>query len=145
MKKKSRKRGRRLFAGAVAIAAVGFYPYSSVVAPAQRIVVMNEKSQPVKGVGVRQSWQHYTLESHSHEEDLTTGTDGRVAFPERRIRACLFARWTYPFGNILNQGVHASFGPDTYIIILGKGEAIRNDTPPIEPLAGEEIYHIKTE
>ncbi len=95
------------------------YPIESTVLPSQNVLVVTEDWRPIQGATVRQTWQHYSLESRGHEDDMNTDQSGRVMFPGRTIRASVLRRTLHPFWNILTQGVHASFGVHTDMFIVG--------------------------
>ena len=54
------------------LAVVLLYPFQSTVVNRTSVLVVTEDSKLVQGARVRQSWQHYSLESEGHEEDLLT-------------------------------------------------------------------------
>jgi len=105
------------------------FPTESLVVPAWSVKVVDMEGSPVEGINVRQVWQDYSVEDKSHEELVVTGKDGRVSFPERNVSASTLKRILGPVGNVLSTGVHASFGPSSWLIVWGKDE-----------LEGGEIY-----
>lgn len=115
-------RNKRLLLWALAvIITVGFFPVSTVVVPEWRVRVVDERGAPVKGIVVRQSWQHYSLEMDGNEEDLVTGGDGYVTFPRREIKSGLFSRAFVVASNALMFREHASFGPSASVTVWGAG------------------------
>lgn len=104
----------------VTLAGLLFFPTQIIVVPPWTVEVVDETGKPVEGIRVRQVWKHYSIESDSHEETTVTGKDGKVSFPERRIRATAITRILGPVSNVLLAGVHASFGPSSWIIVFGK-------------------------
>jgi hypothetical protein len=121
------------------LAVVLLYPFQSTVVPPKSVLVVTEDWKPIEGARVRQTWQHYSLESVGHEQDLRTNEYGRVMFPPRTIRASVLRRLVHPVWNVLRQGVHASFGVHTDILDLNEGNQ-RRDVARIEPQAGEVIF-----
>ena len=84
------------------------YPFETTVVPEWKIRIVDEAGDPLRVTRVREVWQHYTIESASHEEDLITDGDGYVTFPRPTVRGSLLVRIGVPIVNGLN--VHASFG-----------------------------------
>lgn len=125
---------------AVALLAILLYPFKSMVVPAQDVLVVTEDMRPIKGSLVRQIWQHYSLESEGHEEDLRTDDNGRVTFAARTIRASLLWRMLGPAVGVLSQGVHAGFGVHTDMLQLGGGTT--NSNEHVAPRPGEIVYRV---
>ena len=103
----------KLATAVIGVLVVLAYPYETTVVPEQRALFVTNDMHPIKDALIRQSWQHYSLESEGHEEDLPTDSHGRVTFPKRTIRAPLIWRALGPLADIAGQGVHASFGVHT--------------------------------
>jgi hypothetical protein len=101
----------------------------SLVVPTWSVEVIDINGKPIEGINVRQVWQDYSVELQSHEEVIVTGKNGKASFPERKVAASTLARILGPIGNVLNTGVHASFGPSSWLIVWGKDD-----------LEGGEIY-----
>jgi hypothetical protein len=118
------------------------YPFEMTVVPQQNILVVTEDMRPIRGKLVRQVWQHYSLESQGHEEDLLTDENGRVSFARRTIRASFISQAIGAITNISHAGVHASFGVDTYILVLWGGTP--NDAGPVVPRWGDIVYRIRS-
>ena len=127
------------FWGLVSLAVVLLYPFQSTVVSPKSVLVVTEDWKPVQGALVRQSWQHYSLESEGHEQDLRTDEHGRALFPRRTIRGSVLRRLARPMWNILRQGVHASFGVHADILYLNEGLE-RRDLAKVEPQGGEVIF-----
>ncbi len=121
--------GKALLAAGVILLAALLVPIESIVVPAWSVVVADANGNAIEGINVRQVWQDYSVESRSHEEVIVTGKDGKASFPERKVSASTFARILGPVGNVLSTGVHASFGPSSWLVVWGKGD-----------LEGGEIY-----
>ena len=105
-----------IFAFLGAVALLLLYPFKTTVVPDWKVRIVDEAGNPMRSFRVREVWQHYTIETYSHEEDLITDGDGYVTFPKRTVRGSLLVRIGWPMVNVLN--VHASFGPSAYVSIL---------------------------
>lgn len=92
------------------------YPFQTTVVPDWKVRIVDEAGNPISSFRVREVWQHYTIESTSHQEDLITDGEGYVTFPKRTVRGSLLVRIGRPMVNVLN--VHASFGPKAYVSVL---------------------------
>ena len=91
---------------------------------------------------MRQIWQHYSLESRGHEQDLRTDDGGRVTFPRRTIRASILRRVLHPVWNILRQGVHAGFGVHTDLFPLGDVTEKRIGDKKVEAYPGDVVFRL---
>jgi hypothetical protein len=87
-----------------------------VIVPVWRIQLLDSAGNPVKKAVVRQIWQDYDVEDQSHEEDLETDDHGYVRFPERFLKTSPKAKALGRARHRRELGVHASFGPDAYIL-----------------------------
>ena len=105
-----------IFATLGAMALLLLYPFKTTVVPDWKIRIVDEAGNPMRSFRVREVWQHYTIETYSHEEDLITDGDGYVTFPKRTVRGSLLVRIGWPMVNVLN--VHVSLGPHAYVTIL---------------------------
>jgi len=94
----------KLATAVIGVLVVLAYPYETTVVPEQRALFVTNDMHPIKDALIRQSWQHYSLESEGHEEDLPTDSHGRVTFPKRTIRAPLIWRALGPLADIAGQG-----------------------------------------
>jgi len=90
-------------------------PTRDIVSPDWSVLVTDDSGQPIAGASVSVSEQQYTLESTDHEDDKVTGADGRVHFDGRRLWANGFRRVFGTVKNVLDTGVHASFGVHTHL------------------------------
>jgi hypothetical protein len=118
------------------------YPIESTVLPPQNVLVVTEDWRPIQGATVRQIWQHYSLESHGHEQDMNTDDNGRVVFPSRTIRASVLRRALHPFWNILGQGAHASFGVHHDMFIVNGVTERQIGAKKVEPRSEEVVFHL---
>jgi hypothetical protein len=108
-----------LLAGLIA-AIMLFLPIEITVVPAWEVKVVDEAGNPMKDIIVRESWQFYSVESRNHEDEALTDKEGHVDFPARSMRTNLL--WII-WGLIkyaARLGIHASFGPDAFIIAWDK-------------------------
>ena len=96
-------------------------PSESVTVPAWRYRVVNDSGAPVADAFTRQHWQDYSLEAAGHEQDSRSDADGWVSFPERRMRAATWRRLFGPARNAVLQGVHASYGPHSFVLAMHEG------------------------
>ena len=121
------------------LAVLLLFPLETTVVPEWKVRVVDEGGAPLRNSGIREVWQHYSIESKDHEQDLLTDSDGHVTFPKRTIRAPLLARIGKAAVNGLNP--HGSSGPAAYIITLAPGyDAWKNDFYiPGQPLPKEVI------
>ena len=118
------------------------YPFKTTLVPEQHVLVVTKDMHPVRDVLVRQIWKNYSLESEGHEEDLGTNAHGRVTFPTRTIRANLLWRMLGPLTSLASQGVHASFGVDTYMILLSN-TGTETSSEVADPQPGEKVYRLE--
>ena len=102
-----------------AFAIVVLYPLETTVVPEWRVRIVDEAGAPLRNTGIREVWEHYSIESESHQQDLLTDSDGYVTFPKRTIRAGLAVRTVKSVINALNP--HGSSGPGAYLITLAPG------------------------
>ena len=65
-----------IFATLGAMALLSLYPFKSTLVPDWKVRIVDEAGNPLRTTRVREVWQHYTIESASHEEDLITDGDG---------------------------------------------------------------------
>ena len=112
---------RKLAAALLAlVAVVGFYPVSYSVCPTWNVTVLDESGKPLSGMTVRRSCNDYSTRTHL-EEDRVTDQYGRASFNAKRLRVARFIRWGENIGNVVSQGVHASFGCHSYVFTFGRG------------------------
>jgi len=134
-------RPNALIAIVVLLAALLFYPFKKTLVPEQRVLVVTKDMHPIRNAMVRQSWQDYSLERYGHEEDLFTDSNGRVTLPVRTIRAPLLSRVFGPLASIAGQGVHASFGVHTHVIVSPNDGTTSTDV--VRPQPGEIVYRLE--
>jgi len=79
---------------------------------------VDEQGNSLGKVRVSEHWHHFSIETEGHEADFLTDEHGYVAFPRRTIKASLLMRAFGPVRNVLQTGVHSSFGPVAYLIVL---------------------------
>jgi len=117
------------------------YPFESTIVPSQNVLVVTEAWNPIEGILVRQSWKNYSVETYGHEQDLLTDERGRVSFPRRTVRANLLRRAFRPIANIIGQGIHASFGVYTDMIVLGDGT--KKPDKKVEAQPGDIVFRLR--
>jgi hypothetical protein len=102
-----------LFTG---LGVIALYPWETPVVPQWKVRIVDQSGVPLANTGVREIWQHYSIESRGHEQDSMTDNEGYVTFPERTVRASLAVRIIRPIVNALNP--HHGSGPDAFVIVL---------------------------
>jgi hypothetical protein len=130
----------KLATAVIGVLVVLAYPYETTVVPEQRALFVTNDMHPIKDALIRQSWQHYSLESEGHEEDLPTDSHGRVTFPKRTIRAPLIWRALGPLADIAGQGVHASFGVHTDMFPVPNTGGIVISAEIAQPQPGDHVF-----
>jgi hypothetical protein len=135
--------GARLWAFILVLAVVLLYPFKSTVVPEQNVLVVTEDWRPIQGIEVRQIWQNYSLEADGHEEGVRTDESGRVTLPHRTIRASVLRRIVHPAWNILRQGVHASFGVHTDLLVLGDVKENQLGQQAVKAKPGDIVYRLR--
>lgn len=98
----------RLIAFALLVVAF-FFPLKLAVCPPWTATLLNEKSEPLPGCTVTESWQYYGVSSET-SDDMATDAQGRVSFPARSAYKSLGLLGIGRLFSALN--VHASFGPE---------------------------------
>ncbi len=99
-----------------AVGVIALYPWKTTVVPQWKVRIVDQSGVPLANTGVREIWQHYSIESRGHEQDLMTDNEGYVTFPERTVRASLAVRIIRPIVSALNP--HHGSGPDAFVIAL---------------------------
>lgn len=96
------------------------YPFKTTIVPEWSLKVVSDAGAPVSAINVTEHWQHFLLESSSHEEVQRTGENGLVKFPERSIRASLVRRVWATVDRIRRDGWHARRLPAASIVVWGR-------------------------
>ena len=96
-----------------------FYPFKTTIVPAWSLRVVDEEGASVRDVNVTEHWQHFLLESSSHEQVQRAGNNGVVNFPERSIRASLLRRGLATIGRIKQDGWRARRSPAASVVVWG--------------------------
>lgn len=98
---------------------LSFIPYDTILVPAWRVQLVDERGFQYKGQIVRQFCYDYTLGispcAARDDSYKITDNDGYVEFPERRIRASLLYRIFATIKNTALVFAHGSIGKETYI------------------------------
>jgi hypothetical protein len=105
-----------LILSSVVLGGILLYPWKTTVVPEWRVRIVDQSGAPLANTGVREVWQHSSVEARSHEEDRVTDNEGYVTFPQRTIRSPLAIRILRPTINAINP--HYSSGPHAYLIVL---------------------------
>jgi hypothetical protein len=100
---------------AALVLVLGLVQPQSEIVPSWRVRVVVENGNPVSGALVRESWRNYSIESEGHEEDSMSDDSGYVVFPARYVRSSILKRGV-AFVSNLDQGIHASFGTQAYLL-----------------------------
>lgn len=117
----------------VLLAALLLYPFETTVVPEWKVRVVDELGKPMIGMAVREGWEHSSIESHRHEQDLTTDTEGSVTLPRRTIRANLL--WRIAGGAVVTVVPHQPSGPRFFFYPLGPYTTLTGtDYLPNDPL-----------
>jgi hypothetical protein len=100
----------------VAILTFLLWPVERVIAPEWRIELRDPDNKSLSDVRLRQTWQDYTVQKSSSEEDRSSDGSGVVVFPLRTISSSRLGI----FWGAVRQGpnVHASYGPHSYIFVV---------------------------
>lgn len=93
-------------------------PFPYLAAPRWSIHVIGEAGQPLAGMTVRLSWENYSVENTSHEQNLETDQNGNVVFPPHRSSATLLSRVFYTSLSSMALA-HASYGPHAFAFAFG--------------------------
>lgn len=110
------RRGKVLILLLAVLALIALYPWKTTIVPEWQVRIVDEEGIPLRNTGVREVWQHSSVEARSHEEDRVTDNEGYVTFPQRTIRSPLAIRILRPTINAINP--HYSSGPHAYLIVL---------------------------
>jgi hypothetical protein len=103
------------------VAAILLFPFKQTIAPEWTIDTLDADRRPLAKITVREVWQQYSLENDGHEEDRLTDSSGRVQFPRRYLRSSIGQRLIGCLKQATMAGVHASCGPNSFLVAFGKG------------------------
>ena len=104
-------------------------PLPYLATPKWSVHVVDEAGRPLAGMTVRLSWENYSVENASHEQDLASDQNGNVVFLPHRSSATLLGRIFYTVLSSMALA-HASYGPHASVFAFGKGregEAVERD------------------
>lgn len=90
------------------------FPIPIEVVPEIKLKVINAKDEKISNVTVVQTWQHYSFESESHEENVVSNKEGIAIFPERKICVSVLSYLLDPVIEKININPHASSGASAY-------------------------------
>jgi len=106
---------------AAAGAAWALVPRNIVIAPRWRVQVVDAAGRPFPRISVVQSWVHFSVKTVPDFEELPTAHDGTVEFAERVVRLRGIDEMAGAARLISKIGIHASFGPDVFIVVSDPG------------------------
>ena len=106
----------RRYALLLLLAVTLLVPYPTTVVPEWRVRVVDRRGDPMAREPVREIWQHYSLESASHEEELLTDANGYVVFPERKIWMPLLPRVLFTSCAAASILAHGSMGVSAWVM-----------------------------
>ena len=105
-----------------ALALIGLLiPFPYQVCPSWDVLVVDTAGNPVPDITIRLSYQDYSVERTSHEEDRTADSQGRASFPARVSSRSFARRGLGALAAALTGGVHASFGLHASAFAFGQG------------------------
>lgn len=116
------RRSRIVFVIALVLLAIALFPYQQTIAPDWTVTTLDASPshRPLRNITVREVWQQYSLDTAPHEEDRLTDAKGQVHFPRRTQRSSLIFRVIGCLWQVGATGIHASCGPDSYLVAFGK-------------------------
>src|ERR1041385_1453274 len=99
----------------------GLYPYNTIVVPAWKLRIVDEKGKPYANMPATQAWKDYSLEIEPGQNlDIRpTNPDGYVEFPKREIRANVLKRIFLMCLSAVMSLAHGSVGVKAYIHASG--------------------------
>jgi hypothetical protein len=103
---------------AAAMLVLTLIPIPYLASPEWSVLVVDESGNPLPNMLVRLDYENYSVEDSEHEEERTTGNDGRVTFPPRKSSAPILSRCYYTARSAMALE-HASFGPNAYVNVFG--------------------------
>lgn len=103
------------------ILAVVFVPFPTTVCPEWTLQILMSDGRPYSHANATEHWQYYSVEERGHEEDICADDQGIVIFPKRVFMASLARRVFGAIMEIMEVGVHSSFGSDAYVIASAPG------------------------
>jgi hypothetical protein len=116
-------RSRRLLAAASLLLLLTLiYPFKTITVPAWDLRVVEDGDSLVSGIKVTEHWQHFLLESGSHEETQITDQAGRASFPERSIRSSLLGKMFARLAKIGSGGNAARTDAAAAVVVWGSKE-----------------------
>ena len=95
------------------------YPFQTTIVPEWSLKVVDDEGAAVRDVKVTEHWQHFLLESGSHDDVRQVSENGAVSFPERTIRASLMRRGIATVGRIKRDGWRARRSPAASVVVWG--------------------------
>ncbi len=96
------------------------YPRTYLASPRWQVQVVDQQGKPLSGITVNETWQNYSVESESRQQNLVSDARGFVEFPAREAKSSTLRRIFFTL-RTARAGVHASFGPNVYVFVIGPG------------------------
>ena len=129
---------RRYMLIAAFLVALFVIPFPTGVVPEWKIRVSDKSGKPMTGERVRETWQHYSLESTGHEEERLTDENGYVTFPARTIWSPLLWRIVSTGMAAASTLLHGGMGIHAWVMVIGYGTSGGTRTyEPGQPLPSE--------
>jgi hypothetical protein len=82
----------KITVGVGIVVSLSLIPIPYTAAPQWSFHVVDEAGRPLPGVTARMTWENYSVENVSHEQDMVSNQDGDAVFPSRRAFASLVRR-----------------------------------------------------
>ena len=91
-------------------------PFPQTVAPPWTARIVDESGAPQPDATVREVWEQYSLETHSHQEELRTDSHGTVSFPRRTLWRPYAANVIGAIRKFRADRKRGDFGPVAYLL-----------------------------
>jgi hypothetical protein len=103
------------------ISLLALLPFPTTTCPEWTLQILASNGKPYPHANATQHWQYYSVEHHDHYEDACADNSGTVTFPKRTFTASIAQRALGGILEVLQVGVHSSFGSHSYVIASGAG------------------------
>lgn len=90
------------------------------IVPSISLSILDESRNPIPGLPVRQSWQHYTYQFSGDSAEVLSDSHGVARFPERTARISVGQLVLGQILKVVSINPHASFGPSSFFLSMGK-------------------------
>ena len=112
---------RLVIALSISALIMALVPIPRQTVPGLTLRITTQAGVPVANARVRQTWQNYSTESSGHEQDLSADAAGVIVLPERILYTSILGSAIGPARSFLSQGVHASYGRSSFILVYADG------------------------